>query len=123
MGLAFPKTGKRIRTKKATWAAVDKAENATVPERSGWRCEVVTAYISPRGNVCPQRRCENRATQIHHMIGGRGRRGIGESALAERKQHVCDACHLGITGDLGGKKLKRIGGVVPHFTDCYERLR
>ena len=122
MGLAFPKTGKRIRTKKATWAAVDKAENATVPERSGGRCEVQVDLRCTAGGSGIFR-CTRTATQIHHMIGGRGRRGIGESALAERKQHVCDACHLGITGDLGGKKLKRIGGVVPHFTDCYERLR
>ena len=72
--------------------------------------------------VYPQR-CLRVATQVHHMIGGRGKRGRGISALAEHKQAVCDVCHEEITGGIGGKKLMRIGGDVPLWTDFYRGVR
>ena len=118
MGLAFPKTRKRLQTKRQADRARDKAENVKVVTRSGGRCEVREVVF--RGYL--PLRCPFWATQVHHMIGGHGKRARGISGLAEHKQHVCDRCHLDITGDIGGKKLKRIGGVVPLWTDPYERM-
>ena len=89
----------------------DKAESEKVKERSGGRCEVRTDY-----------RCAHQASEVHHMISGFGKRARGKSLLAEHKQHVCDRCHLDITGDVGGRKLKRVGGVEPLWTDTYERV-
>lgn len=114
----FPKKGKRIRTKREADLAVDKAENAKVPERSGGKCEVVVVDYFDRVSS----ECWRAATQIHHMISGRGKRGRGLSALAEHKQHLCEECHLDITGDIGGKRLRRVGGVVPHWMDVYEYM-
>ena len=105
---------KRTRTRQRL--TVDARESDKVRARSGGRCEVVTFWPSFL------HRCLRRATQVHHLIGGIGKRGRGISALAEHKQHVCDQCHLWITGDLGGRKLQRVGDVVPHWTDCYERV-
>ena len=115
MGVPCPKVRKRIRTKKDADKALDKAENKKVPKRSGGRCEV---HVQVLDGVL---RCWNVATQIHHMIGGWGKRGRGRSALRDHKQHVCEGCHRSITGDIGGKKLIRVGGVIPHYTDCYKR--
>lgn len=117
--MKFPKVVKRMRTKKQADAAKDIAENAAVRGRSGGQCEVREIV---RDSIVPYR-CTERATQVHHMIGGRGRRGVGISALKEHKQAVCDSCHLDITGDIGGKRLKRIGDVLPHWTDYYERVK
>lgn len=123
-GALFPKTVKRWRSQKSIDKALDTAENAKVPVRSEGRCEVAVMLVYARAGLkIGALRCDRPATQIHHMIGGRGKRGRGISVLAEHKQHVCDECHLGITGDLGGKRLKRIGGPVPHYTDVYERVR
>lgn len=99
-------------------AALDTAGSDQVRARSEGRCEVHWFGVSGRIEY----RCDRRAVHVHHMIGGRGKRGIGVSALAEHKQHVCDECHREIGGDVGGKTLKRIGGVVPHWTDRYARV-
>ena len=116
-GPLFPKTGKRMRTKKQADAAIDRVESAKVSIRSEGRCEVVTIHVSR------WLRCRREGTQVHHMIGGNGKRGRGLSGWADHKQHVCDTCHLGITGDIGGKTLVRVGGTVPHWTDTYMRRR
>lgn len=108
-GFALPKDGK-VRP------SVDRAESLKVQKRSGGRCEVVVWD----GHTWSGQ-CRRRATQVHHMIGGRGKRGVGLSALSEHKQHVCDTCHLHITGDIGGRKLIRVGGAVPVWTDTYRR--
>ena len=36
---------------------------------------------------------EQRAVHVHHKLKGRGVRGIGPSALAENKEHLCLDCH------------------------------
>lgn len=115
-GQPFPKV-KKHRRKGADDAALDKAESKLVRERSGGRCEVweFTCRMLLQ--------CRRRAVHVHHMIGGRGKRGIGLSALKEHKQDVCEQCHLDITGDVGGKRLKRVGDVLPRWTDYYERVR
>ncbi len=113
--LLKPKDQKRIRTKREADKALDRKENAKVLKRSEGQCEVRI------GAGCDVVRCPRSATQVHHMVFGRGVRGRGESAFAERKQAVCDQCHDDIHGKLGGKKLRRIG-LDPYFTDCYERM-
>ena len=117
--MPFPKVVKRIRTKRDADRAVDKSESAKVRERSEGRCEIRCRSEGGRFTF----RCTHYATQVHHMIGGNGKRGRGISALAEHKQHVCNSCHDDITGRVGGKKLQRLGGLVPLWTDCYERIR
>jgi hypothetical protein len=118
----YPKVGKRIRTRRSIDLALDRAESKIVKWRSEGRCEVfVFHHPDVRLSLSAQWRCPNPATEVHHMIGGNGRKGRGISACADRKQHVCHQCHVDITGGVGGKKLIRIGGMVPHFTDAYER--
>lgn len=68
----------------------DKAESATVRARSKGRCEVTIGGV----------RCQKRAGEVHHHIGGWKLRGRGESALAANKTHACRDCHRLITGNV-----------------------
>ena len=100
---------RRLRTARRLRA--DAKHSEAVKARSGGRCEVVVVYgdsIVPYG-------CWETATQVHHMIGGSGKRARGMSQLPEHKQHCCDECHQLITD----RKLIRIGGDVPLWTDRY----
>lgn len=99
--------------------AVDIRENKIVKARSGGQCEV---FIVGEG------RCQKPAHAIHHMLGGWGRRARGESALAIRKQHVCDGPkghHRLITGHV----LRRLPAdasdafALPRWDDAYERVK
>lgn len=91
---------------------IDRLESAKVRVRSGGRCEV---------RLIDGGRCGFGASEVHHMIGG-GQRAKGPSLLADHKQHVCASCHLWITGDIGGKKLKLIQfGDLPRWDDRYWR--
>src|SRR3990167_2409825 len=101
----------RIAKVRSARQSVDRRESAKVKARSeGW-CEVMR--LGPFGDY----RCVLKANQVHHMLGGIGTRGRNRSALAEHKQHVCDTCHQLITE----KRLERIGGDVPLWTDKYRR--
>jgi len=91
---------------------VDEAESAKVRARSKGRCEVV--WFGKKARKVS--RCGKRASEVHHLIGGHGRRGRGISAKAERKIHACQECHSKITGHV----LRRVGGELPHWTDEYE---
>ena len=93
--------------------SVDDKESAKVKKRSRGQCEIVE--VMKRGS---QFRCPFRANHVHHMLGGIGVRGRGESAKAERKQHVCSNCH----SDIGNHVLVRLGEQMPHFTDRYRRV-
>lgn len=125
MGLLFPKPrpeklekADRLRTR----VSIDEKESKKVRERSGGRCEVEVVsgrWSVPHATGVYRSRCKRRANQVHHMIGGIGVRGRGESAKRIRKQHTCAECH----SDIGNKVLVRIGGVVPHFTDTYSRVK
>ena len=123
----FPKVVKRLRTKRAADQALDKAESQAVRIRSEGRCEVEEVCRSfvdvDAVGVVLVARCARRAEHVMHLIGGRGTRGRGLSALKEHKLHGCARHHREIDGDLGGKKLKRIGGVVPLWTDPYQLVR
>ena len=62
---------------------IDERESAKVRRRSEGRCELPD--------------CGKRATEVHHFLGGYGRRGVGESALAKNKAHLCQSCHRAVT--------------------------
>jgi len=83
--------GKPLRTQideaKEAWQKVDERESRKVRKRSGGRCEVVIEGV----------RCQRRAFEVHHHIGGFGARGRGESALSHNKSHTCRDCHHRIT--------------------------
>lgn len=107
-------------------AALDRRESKLVRERSRterWpegQCEVVELgwAFQPEGVRCPLP-----ATEVMHLIGGNGKRGRGISALKEHKLHACAQCHDDIDGDLGGRKLIRVGDTPPLWTDPYRRIR
>src|SRR5688572_25466715 len=92
---------------------VDRAESARVKERSCGRCEVVWLVKSR------QIRCPFTAAHVHHLIFGRGKRGRGKSVLSEHKLHVCSGCHCAIHEH----RLRRVGGLVPLWTDYYEVVK
>lgn len=114
--LPLPKVTRRV-TRKQERLAADRKGSQEARKRSEGRCEVVFMLsIGPR-------RCFADATQVHHMIGGRGKRGYGISALAEHKQHVCDGCHKDLTPGIGGAKFYRIGGDIPRWDDTYKVIK
>ena len=117
MHQTFPKRGKHMRTKRDADKALDRAESQRVRRRSRGRCEV-QIHLQALGGL----RCNSPAVHVMHLIGGRGKRGRGLSALAVHKLHSCAQHHREIDGGIGGKKLKRIGGGVPMWTDWYERV-
>ena len=57
-------------------------------------------------------RCARRAVHVHHLMGGIGVRGIGDSALAVNKVHACASCHKAIHAHvllpLGGVRFQRV---------------
>ncbi len=111
----IPKVNKHVQTKAmrdALRKRIDRLENAKVRERSEGRCEIAERYNGPRY------KCYAVATEVHHMISGRGSRARGPSLLADHKQHACHACHRLITE----KKLRRVGGEAPHWSDYYVRV-
>ena len=84
--LAFPKPFPQVlerQERRACQQARERLENATVRQRSGGRCEVVLG----------ERRCRKRGREIHHLVGGNGRRGRGKSVLATHKIHACADHH------------------------------
>jgi hypothetical protein len=95
--------------------SVEDRENAIVKARSTGQCEargqlMFHAQMSELTPL-PRKRCARRASQIHHLLGGSGRRGVGESAKAENKLHVCDKCHDEITRHI----------LRPHWTQVENR--
>ena len=84
--LAFPKPVPQFverQQRRACQQARDRLENAAVKKRSGGRCEV----------VLDGRRCRKAGREVHHLLGGHGRRGRGASALATHKVHTCVEHH------------------------------
>ena len=84
--VAFPKPVPLVlerQQRRACQHARERRENLTVRQRSGGRCEVVLGT----------RRCRKAAREIHHLLGGHGRRGRGDSALATHKVHSCVVHH------------------------------
>ena len=84
--LAFPKPVPQVlerQQRRVRQQARERLENLTVRQRSGGRCEVVLGTT----------RCRKAGREIHHLLGGHGRRGRGDSALATHKVHSCVAHH------------------------------
>ena len=106
----------------------DEAESKKVKARSGGRCEMwVTTTAAEQvlhfaatgthpGTIV---RCKRRAVHVHHLLGGFGIRGRGDSADACRKLNLCQKCH----SDVHSHVLVRQGGLTPHYQDCYERVK
>lgn len=105
--------------KKATVATTDKQEREKCHVRSGGRCEV--KETRPWGQYRFFLRCERRATENHHLIGGTGRRNKGRSILAAHRLDTCDRCH----GDITGKVLVPVDGTKQEdaATVVYERKK
>jgi len=117
--LAFPKGRPRALDKavrRKALEAFDTRESAKVKVRSGGRCEVFE--LPPTGSVVA--RCPHRATEVHHMIGGWGKRARGMSVEADCKQHVCHKHHTEITGHV---LTLRSASVHPRWDDYYVRAR
>lgn len=84
---------------KADTAKLDREENAKVKARSKGQCEVRFQHRHVvDGKVWAERRCALRASQVHHLISGIGRRNVGASIKAGAKLHLCDRCHAEIHG-------------------------
>jgi hypothetical protein len=84
------------RKAKADLAKIDRDENAKVKARSGGRCEVLVVLTDVRSGGLG--RCPLRASHVHHLISGIGRRNRGVSIEAAHKLHVCERCHAEIHG-------------------------
>lgn len=107
---------------KADVAKVDREENAKVRQRSGGQCEVLEVHyrsLEERDDFF--RRCARRASHIHHLISGIGRRNVGRSILAAHKLHVCDLGH----SEIHGHVLKPVNATEREdaSTVKYERVR
>lgn len=101
---AQPKPKPRLldkRQRAADVVKVDRKQRELCHVRSGGRCEVWTDRTAGT-SVAPLMiwpyRCERRANENHHLIGGIGRRNKGRSILAAHRLDVCDRCHEEITG-------------------------
>lgn len=115
--IGIPKPPPHALTKRARVADLaqqDREENAKVRQRSGGMCEVFVMLAQPidtPDGPLVARRCHHRAFEIHHLIGGSGRRNKGKSILATHKLHVCNSglngCHRLITDRI----LKPVGTV------------
>lgn len=94
--LGFPKPSPKLLDKRqqaADLARIDREQRAICRVRSGGHCEVLV--VLPWG---PVTRCDRRATENHHLLGGIGRRNKGRSLLAAHRLDVCQPCHEEITG-------------------------
>jgi hypothetical protein len=78
-------------------AKQDREENAKVKQRSQGQCEVRQTNVYSGGKTTVSR-CHLRASQVHHLISGIGRRNVGDSISAKCKLHVCDRHHSEIHG-------------------------
>ena len=96
IGLMFPKPRPRIlekRERKAAKDALDRIERKICHLRSGGRCEVVIVTHRPESSTIRVERCKRPAKHNHHLIGGVGRRNVGESLKAAHRLDVCPDHH------------------------------
>jgi hypothetical protein len=81
------------RQQKADTAALDRAENAKVKQRSGGQCEMKWPLWDRDARPSGFKRCPLRASHVHHLISGIGRRNVGKSIESAHKLHLCERCH------------------------------
>jgi hypothetical protein len=92
--LMFPKPEpkrREVRRKRMDKAQFQREQRAKVMARSQGRCE-----IWELGS-----RCGFRADEVHHLIGGHGKRNVGKSALAAYQIGICREHHRDIHNGLG----------------------
>ena len=110
--IGWPKPRPRLLDKRERASAIkalDEAGSNEARRRANGRCEIF---------VVSEGRCTRRDVQTHHMLGGRGVRARGKSALAIHKQRACLRCHEEITG----RVLRLLpSGDLPRWDDAYER--
>jgi hypothetical protein len=131
MGLAFPKPRKIDRLNRklkisSAEKAIDRIERRKCALRSQGRCEVIEAILKPESSAVIYRRCKNKASQCHHLLGGRGRRNVGVSMLAEHRLMCCAIHHAEITAHVltpipSPANPKRIGIATTAATVTYWR--
>ena len=93
---ACPKPRPRLlekREKKAAREAQDRAERKLCHLRSGGRCEVVFVTHKPEQSAIITKRCNRAARHNHHLLGGVGRRNVGDSLKASHRLDVCPDHH------------------------------
>ena len=111
-GLKFSKQRPRVLDKEDRQAELDALDRKGTTEartRAKGCCEI---------EVVGERLCARPGAHTHHMLGGNGRRGKGESTKAVRKQRVCTEHHSEINNGL----IRRTGKPMPHWKDRYERV-
>lgn len=84
------------RERKAKLKTQDAAERKKCHIRSGGRCGVIEVLFRPEASEIRTKRCARRASQNHHLLGGVGRRNVGDSILAKHRIDCCDCCHTEI---------------------------
>lgn len=95
----FAKPRARVLEKREAKAALD-AEDARqrklCHKRSGMRCEVIEVNLKPEDSAIVCLRCKGHVSHNHHLIGGRGKRNVGDSILAKHRLDTCTRCHQDI---------------------------
>lgn len=96
------------REAKAKQLAEEIAQNKLVKIRSRGQCErleeLVPMFMFNAKTMAAEEpakvvvRCRRRASQVHHLISGIGRKNVGRSIKAAHKLHICDRCHAEIHG-------------------------
>ena len=71
----------------------DRAERKLCHIRIGGRCEVVIVTNRPESSTFTVQRCKRPARHNHHLIGGVGRRNVGDSMKAAHRLDVCPDHH------------------------------
>lgn len=101
--LKFAKGKPHILTKreeKAKLKAEDDRQRELCHVRSGWRCEVQEVIPKPEASLIVTKRCKGKVVHNHHLIGGNGKRNVGDSIFAEHRLDVCQKCHQDIEGEI-----------------------
>src|SRR5688572_20600387 len=96
---AIPKSRPRVlekREAKAKLKAEDDRQRELCHARSGGRCEVLEVIPRPEQSAIATKRCKGRAVHNHHLLGGVGRRNVGDSIKAEHRLDTCQKCHQDI---------------------------
>lgn len=92
----FPKPKPRALVKaqrKSELDAIDRRERKLCKLRSGGRCEVVIVTPKPETSTLRVDRCKAKAVNNHHLLGGHGRRNVGDSILAAHRIDTCQHHH------------------------------
>ena len=93
---ALPKPRSRVLEKREAKAELDRQdryERKLCHLRSGGRCEARIVTARPECSALIDTRCNRAASHNHHLMGGHGRRNVGDSILAVHRLDVCTRHH------------------------------